>query len=113
MATPAAGAALSGVMTSAIKHVHADKGPWSTDGGWEYNAVLMAAVFACVEERSGARWALGSLAAGVAGSLIASELAARPTDEAQPPAEARPAESVVERAEQVEAAEARVSGSPA
>jgi putative oxidoreductase len=94
VATPAAGAALQGVMTTAIKHVHAENGPWSTEGGWEYNAVLMAAVYSVVEERSGARWALASLAAGVGGSLIASSLATR--DGAPEPA----AEGVVEVAEQ-------------
>src|SRR3954451_24884893 len=34
VATTIAGASLHGVMTSAIKHVHAEKGPWSTEGGW-------------------------------------------------------------------------------
>jgi putative oxidoreductase len=100
IATPAAGAALSGVMTSAIKHVHAEKGPWSTEGGWEYNAVLMAAIFSIVEQHSGRRWALASLAAGVGGSLIASEVA---TGSALPEAE-RPVERVVEVAEQVDSA---------
>ena len=68
-ATPVAGTMLHGVMTSAIKHVHAEKGPWSTEGGWEYNAVLVGAIFACVEERDGLGWALASLGAGVAGAL--------------------------------------------
>jgi putative oxidoreductase len=109
LGTPLAGAALHGVMTSAIKHVHAEKGPWSTEGGWEYNAVLMAAVFKIVEERSGMRWALASLGAGVAGSLVASELASREAEE--PQAEA-PAEGVVGAREQVDAA-ASVPSSPA
>jgi putative oxidoreductase len=99
LATPAAGAALHGVMTTAIKHVHAEKGPWSTEGGWEYNAVLMAAIFSVVERTSGTRWALASLGAGVGGSLVASSLATR---EPAPEPEAAP-EGVVEVAEQVEA----------
>src|SRR5436190_22303184 len=33
-ATPLAGAAISGSMVTAIRHVHAPQGPWSTDGGW-------------------------------------------------------------------------------
>jgi putative oxidoreductase len=99
--TPVAGAALHGVMTSAIKHVHAEKGPWSTEGGWEYNAVLMAAIYAIVERCSGRRWALASLAAGVGGALVVTELASRP--------ELR--EGVVEVAEQPEPAETRVSES--
>jgi putative oxidoreductase len=109
---PAAGAALHGVMTSAIKHVHAEKGPWTTDGGWEYNAVLMAAIYAIVEERSGTRWALASLVAGVGGSLIVSELAGG-EPEPEPEPEPAPAEGVVEVAEQPVAAETRVSESPA
>jgi putative oxidoreductase len=109
MATPVAGAALHSVMTSAIRHVHAEKGPWSSDGGWEYNAVLMAAVLAIVEERNGTTWALASLAAGVAGSLIASEIA---RSEVEAETEAPPTEGVVERAEQPPApVETRVSES--
>jgi putative oxidoreductase len=100
LATPAAGAALHGVMTTAVRHVHAEKGPWTTEGGWEYNAVLMAAIYSVVEERSGTRWALASLAAGVGGSLIASSLATREPE----PEPQRAAEGVVEVAEQVDSA---------
>jgi putative oxidoreductase len=78
-------------MTSAIRHVHAPKGPWVSEGGWEYNAVVMASVLAIVEvgpgpvsldrllgtERSGTRWALAAAAAGVGGSLAASAYAKR------------------------------------
>ena len=104
VATPAAGAALHGVMASAIKHVHGEKGPWTTEGGWEYNAVLMASIFAIVERRSGLLWALASLAAGAGGALVASELASR-----QPAPQ--PAEGVVEATEQPVPAETRVSAS--
>lgn len=41
--TPLAAAAVIGVMVNAIGAVHAGNGPWVTDGGWEYNAVLIAA----------------------------------------------------------------------
>jgi putative oxidoreductase len=89
LATPLAGAAISGTMVTAIRHVHAPKGPWITDGGWEYNAVLLAATFAIVEEgpgpvsldrllgidRHGLGWALAALGAGTAGSFLASRLA--------------------------------------
>jgi putative oxidoreductase len=78
-ATPLAAAAVTGTMTVAIKTVHAPKGPWVADGGYEYNAVLMAAVFAItaagpgalsVDRRSwGAGWAIAQLAAGVGGGL--------------------------------------------
>ena len=42
LATPAAAAMLTGVMTTAIKKVHLANGPWAANGGWEYNAVLIA-----------------------------------------------------------------------
>src|SRR5947207_2769124 len=41
LATPLAGAAIGGTMVTAIRYVHAPKGPWITNGGWEYNAVLL------------------------------------------------------------------------
>ncbi len=44
--TPVAGAALSSVMITAIRHVHSGKGPWVTEGGYEYNLVLIAALLA-------------------------------------------------------------------
>ena len=107
-ATPLAGAALHGVMASAIKHVHAEKGPWSTEGGWEYNAVLMAAIYAIVERCSGRPWAIASLAAGVAGGLVGPELASA---QAEPDTEPAPTEGVVASTEQPAAAETRVSAS--
>lgn len=79
LATPLASAALTGVMTTAIKKVHLPNGPWAANGGWEYNAVLIGAVTALAEtgpgdlsldhalgtERSGPGWALASLATGI------------------------------------------------
>src|SRR6476659_1191525 len=82
LAMPLAGAAITGTMTTAIRHVHGPKGPWTTEGGWEYNAVLIAATLALVEDCCGLGWALGAGAAGVAGSLATSLLAAR--DDQQP-----------------------------
>jgi putative oxidoreductase len=63
--TPLAGTLLSGTMATAIRTVHAPKGPWNSDGGFEYNLVLMAAVFALTDAgawsidaaRGRARWA--------------------------------------------------------
>lgn len=43
---PLAAAAIIGVMINAIAAVHAGNGPWVSDGGWEYNAVLIAAATA-------------------------------------------------------------------
>ena len=81
-ATPVAAASLSGVMITAIKTVHWEKGVWSSAGGYEYNLVLLAAVFGLTEngpgdwsidgllgrKRWGTLWALAALAAGAAGS---------------------------------------------
>src|SRR3954471_6406161 len=41
-ATPAAAAALNGTMAVAIKKVHGPNGIWAQDGGFEYNAVMIA-----------------------------------------------------------------------
>jgi len=82
LATPAASAAITGVMATAIRTVHQPNGPWVTDNGWEYPAAIIAAVLAITEagpgaisldaalgrERRGTGWALAALAAGVAGS---------------------------------------------
>jgi putative oxidoreductase len=86
VAVPVAGAAITGTMTTAIHHVHAPKGPWSTKGGWEYNAVLIGATLAVVEEESGLAWALAAGAAGAAGSFAVSKLAEQATtaDESGP-----------------------------
>jgi len=83
--TPLATMMVTGSMTTAIRKVHASNGPWVTGGGWEYNAVLIAAVTALAEHGPGSpsvdsalfprmhgpAWALASLAGGVAGSYVA------------------------------------------
>ncbi len=83
--TPLAAALLSGTMVTAIRTVHAPKGPWAAEGGYEYNLVLLAAVFAITDagpgllsldaakgrRRWGLPWALVQLAAGLAGSEAA------------------------------------------
>src|SRR6476469_482877 len=45
--------ALSGVMITASRQVHAKNGPWVSDGGYEYNAVLLAALFDIVDNGPG------------------------------------------------------------
>jgi putative oxidoreductase len=83
--TPLGASMLSGTMITAIKTVHAPKGPWVSEGGYEYNLVLLAAVFVITDagpgawsvdaargrERWGAGWALAQLAAGAAGAAAA------------------------------------------
>jgi putative oxidoreductase len=82
LATPAAAAALIGVMLTAIRTVHLKNGPWAADGGYEYNAVLVAALAALAGAGPGAlsldarlgtevhgdRWALAALAGGAVGA---------------------------------------------
>ncbi len=82
-ATPLAASVLTATMITAIDTVHAKNGPWLSKGGYEYNAVLIAAVLALVEvgpgalsldgtlgrERSGTGWMLASALTGVLGAL--------------------------------------------
>jgi len=75
-ANPLAGALLTGVMTTAVEKVHLKNGVWVAKGGFEYNLVLVAALFAVTAEQDGVGWALAQLAAGVAGGLAASRLPA-------------------------------------
>ncbi len=69
--TPLASAAITGTMVTAIRKAHASNGPWVTNGGYEYNLVLLAAVFGVTERENGAVAALAQLAAGAAGSFLA------------------------------------------
>lgn len=71
LGTPLAAAALSSTMITAIRKVHLDKGPWVSEGGYEYNAVILALLFALTDEDSGLGWAVAQLAAGTAGSWLA------------------------------------------
>jgi putative oxidoreductase len=103
LATPAAAAAITGVMTTAIRTVHQPNGPWVTENGWEYPAVIIATVLAIAEvgpgpvsldaaldsERSGTGWALAALIAGVGGAAVLLRDWERPAPEAE--AEPQPA----------------------
>jgi putative oxidoreductase len=91
LATPLGATMLSGTMITAIRKVHLSKGVWASDGGYEYNLVLLAIVFAITDvgpgrlsadaargrERKGLGWAIAQLAAGAAGSTIGIELGRR------------------------------------
>jgi putative oxidoreductase len=82
-ATPLASAAIIATMLTAINRVHLKNGPFVSDGGYEYNLVLIAAVLALVEtgpgspsiddargsQKHGPKWALFSLLAGIAGAV--------------------------------------------
>jgi putative oxidoreductase len=51
--TPVAATMIQATMVTAIRKVHAAKGPWVTEGGFEYNAVLIAAMAALTESGPG------------------------------------------------------------
>src|SRR5512133_1508217 len=86
--TPAGAALLSAVMFTAIWTVHRRNGLWNTNRGFEYNLVLLAAVFAITAvgagdwsldsalglSVSGTGFALAELAVGLAGAAIAIEI---------------------------------------
>jgi putative oxidoreductase len=72
-ATPLAAGMLSGTMAVAVRKVHLANGVWVSNGGFEYNAVLLAALFAITaagpdDERAGAGWAFAEFAVGMAGA---------------------------------------------
>jgi putative oxidoreductase len=98
--TPVATAMLTGSMVTAIRKVHWAKGPWNTSGGYEYNAVLIAAMAALADagpgplsvdsallkRMHGPAWAAAAVAAGVAGSYLVER---PPFNEPEPEPEAR------------------------
>jgi putative oxidoreductase len=83
--TPVASTLLTATMATAVRTVHAPKGPWNSNGGYEYNLVIVALLFAITDagpgrwsidaargrERWGAGWALAQLGAGPGGSAAA------------------------------------------
>jgi putative oxidoreductase len=89
--TPVAAGMLTGTMTVAVHKVHWRKGPWISNQGYEYNAVLTAAALAIAAEgpgplsldhvlgteRSGPAVALAALAAGLLGGAAAVAIGAR------------------------------------
>lgn len=91
LATPLASAGLIGVMLTACRKVHLPNGPWNANGGWEYNAVLIAVLVALAEDgpgkasldhalgqdRTRKRRGLGALALGAAASTAAVEMGRR------------------------------------
>jgi putative oxidoreductase len=100
LGTQLASAALIGNMVVAIRKVHGANGPWAANGGWEYNAVLIAALTVLAEQgpgaasldhalgidRSGVKWGLGALALGAAAAAAAIEMGARSAPPATPDA---------------------------
>jgi putative oxidoreductase len=102
--TPLSAAMLIGSMATAVKVVHLEKGPWVAEGGWEYNAVLVAALVVIAEagpgsasldrrlgtELSGPFWGLVALAAGAGGAAAnLAQVEQAPEAVATPPADVR------------------------
>jgi putative oxidoreductase len=87
-ATPLAATMVSSTMVTALRKVHGPKGPWVTEGGYEYNLVLIGAMAALVDHGpgrpsvdsrlfpswKGGGWALASVGAAVAGSYLVDAL---------------------------------------
>jgi putative oxidoreductase len=94
-ATPLASAVLISTMLTAINRVHLSKGPWVTNGGYEYNVVLIAGLLTLAEvgpggpalnkDMHGPGWALAALLLGAAGAVGAHVAA-----EAEAPSEQEP-----------------------
>jgi len=97
LATPVAAAGLTSVMSTAAWTVHRPNGVWIDKGGYEYTAVITAALLAIVAEGPGAlsldalrgraRWGLGAGLAAVTAGVGASAalIAAAQGDGASPP----------------------------
>jgi putative oxidoreductase len=93
--TPLAATMLMSTMVTAIRTVHLENGPWVTENGYEYNAVLIAALATLVEHGpgrpsvdaalfpswKGRGWAAAGLGAAIAGSYLVTKLS-----EPEPPA---------------------------
>lgn len=98
-ATPLASAALIATMLTAINRVHLKNGPWASDGGYEYNLLMIGAALALAEtgpgspsidaargsEAHGSGWALLALLLGFAGAAGAHAYAeSQPAPAAEP-----------------------------
>ncbi len=91
LATPLASAGLIGTMITAIRKVHRPNGVWNSNGGYEYNLVLIASLLELAAsgpgeysldralgiERSGFLPALGALLLGAGASTAAVEMGRR------------------------------------
>jgi putative oxidoreductase len=83
LATPVGAAVITATMLTAIHRVHLKNGPWASNGGYEYNAVLIAAALTLAEigpgkpslddalglKLSGPAWATAAALGGVAGAV--------------------------------------------
>ena len=126
LATPLAAGVITSVMLTAIHRVHFKNGPWATNGGYEYNAVLIAAVLALAEvgpgelsldhalgqERSGPGWALLAAAIGAAGAIGAHQAAAAYPAPPAPAEATAQTDGSADAAAAAASAQAQEAGSP-
>ena len=82
--TPVAAGLVTGTMITAIRKVHLAKGPWATNGGYEYNLTLIGVMLALTEAGPGRPsvddavfprlrgngWALAQFAVSAAGAAL-------------------------------------------
>ncbi|HWM06176.1 MAG TPA: DoxX family protein [Actinophytocola sp.] len=102
LATPAGAALVIAVMVTAMVTVHLRNGIWITNGGYEYDVVIIAAAFVLAgvgpghwsldnafgSDWSSTGWALAALGAGLVGGLgavISGRMAASRDDRKAPP----------------------------
>ena len=104
--TPVAAGLITGTMITAIRKVHAAKGPWATNGGYEYNLTLIAAMLALTEagpgrpsvdaavvpalKGNGLALAQFAASAAAAALLTSERMNAEPATDAPRPDDARP-----------------------
>jgi putative oxidoreductase len=100
--TPVGAAAVTAVMSQAVRTIHLKNGFFVTEGGYEFNLSLVAAAFALADvgpgpwsldeklglRMSGPLWAAAALGAGLAGPKLLEQLA--PAAEPEPAAEPQP-----------------------
>jgi putative oxidoreductase len=113
--TPLAASTLIATMLTAIKRVHLKNGPWLSKGGYEYNAVLIAAAATLAEigpgplsfdaligkERKGFGWGLAALTAGAAGAAAAHFYSESQQEEGNAPSAPAAAETTGSQATEV------------
>jgi putative oxidoreductase len=99
--TPVGAAMISGSMITAIRTAHAGKGPWASEGGWEYPLVAVVACMALAEagpgrlsldhalgiEMSGTLCAVAAVAAAAGGSILVTSMAGESEEAEQPAAQ--------------------------
>jgi putative oxidoreductase len=120
--TPLGASLLSGTMLTAIRKVHLAKGVWVANGGYEYNLVLLAVVFAVTDlgpgewsldeafgaRRSGPAWALAQLLAGAIGSAAVVSIGAREASRAEQRSTASASQPETERAQDLAEADGHI-----